>query len=103
MIMSLHRPFLVLPRFPGASLVVLEPSPHWLRPDTARTPARLAAAVTTGLVVAVVPGPAGWAGDVEHVLVLDGGRLIEHGSPAELTAATGVYATLRRSWDDGGG
>lgn len=101
--MSPHRPFLVLPRFPGASLMVLEPGPQWLHPDATRTPARLAAAVTTGLVVAVVPGLAGWAGDVEHVLVLDGGRLIEHGSPAELTAATGVYATLRRSWDDGAG
>jgi ATP-binding cassette, subfamily B, bacterial len=101
--MSCRRPFLVLPRFAGASLMVLEPSPQWLHPDTARTPDRLVASVTTGLVVAVVPGPAGWAGHVEHVLVLDGGRLIEHGSPAELTAATGVYAALRRSWDDGTG
>jgi ABC-type multidrug transport system fused ATPase/permease subunit len=33
--------------------------------------------------------------------LLDSGRLIEHGSPAELTAATGVYATLRRSWESG--
>jgi ATP-binding cassette, subfamily B, bacterial len=102
-IMSCRRPFLVLPRFAGASLMVLEPGPQWRRPDTAWTRDRLVATVTTGLVVAVVPGPAGAAGDVEHVLVLDGGRLIEHGSPAELTAATGVYATLRRSWDDGAG
>jgi hypothetical protein len=102
-IMSCRRPFLVLPRFAGASLMVLEPGPQWLRPDTAWTRDRLVATVTTGLVVAVVPGPAGAAGDVEHVLVLDGGRLIEHGSPAELSATTGVYATLRRSWDDGAG
>jgi hypothetical protein len=86
--MSCRRPFLVLPRFAGASLMVLEPSPQWLHPDPARTPDRL---VASG------------AGHVEHVLVLDGGRLIEHGSPAELTAATGVYAALRRSWDDGSG
>jgi hypothetical protein len=84
--MSSRRPFLVLPRFPGASLIVLEPSTQWRQPDAARTPAQLAATVNTGLVVAVVAS-----------------RLLEHGSPTELSAATGVYATLRRSWDRGAG
>jgi ABC-type protease/lipase transport system fused ATPase/permease subunit len=102
-IMSSRRPFLVLPRFPGASLVVLEPSTQWRQPDAARTPAQLAATVNTGLVVAVVASRERWASGVEHVLVLDDGRLLEHGSPTELSAATGVYATLRRSWDRGAG
>jgi ABC-type protease/lipase transport system fused ATPase/permease subunit len=101
--MSSRRPFLVLPRFPGASLIVLEPSTQWRQPDAARTPAQLAATVNTGLVVAVVASRERWASGVEQVLVLDDGRLLEHGSPTELSAATGVYATLRRSWDRGAG
>ena len=67
--MSSRRPFLVLPRFPGASLIVLEPSTQWRQPDAARTPAQLAATVNTGLVVAVVASRERWASGVEHVLV----------------------------------
>ncbi|MCM6778522.1 ABC transporter ATP-binding protein/permease [Nocardia sp. CDC159] len=34
----------------------------------------------------------------DRVLVLDGGRIVEDGSPAELIAATGRFATLHTAW-----
>ena len=36
----------------------------------------------------------------DRVLILDGGRIIEDGSPAELVRAGGEYASLHRSWLD---
>jgi ABC-type multidrug transport system fused ATPase/permease subunit len=36
----------------------------------------------------------------DRVLVLDGGRIVEDGSPAELSAAGGRYAALHRQWRD---
>ncbi|MEU0155026.1 ABC transporter ATP-binding protein [Micromonospora fulviviridis] len=36
----------------------------------------------------------------DRVLVLDGGRIVEDGSPAELAAAGGRYAALHRQWRD---
>ncbi|MGY2061525.1 ABC transporter ATP-binding protein, partial [Nocardia gipuzkoensis] len=34
----------------------------------------------------------------DRVLVLEGGRIVEDGSPAELIAATGRFATLHTAW-----
>jgi ABC-type multidrug transport system fused ATPase/permease subunit len=34
------------------------------------------------------------------VLVVDDGRIIEDGSPAELVAGTGRFAGLHRAWAD---
>jgi ABC-type multidrug transport system fused ATPase/permease subunit len=36
----------------------------------------------------------------DRVLVMDGGRLVEDGSPAELVAETGRFADLHRAWAD---
>ncbi len=36
----------------------------------------------------------------DRVLVMDGGRLVEDGSPAELIAGTGRFADLHRAWAD---
>jgi ATP-binding cassette, subfamily B, bacterial len=36
----------------------------------------------------------------DRVLVMDGGRLVEDGSPAELIAGTGRFADLHRAWVD---
>ncbi|WP_204343128.1 ABC transporter ATP-binding protein [Micromonospora terminaliae] len=36
----------------------------------------------------------------DRVLVLDGGRIVEDGSPVELAAAGGRYAALHRQWRD---
>jgi len=36
----------------------------------------------------------------DRVLVVDAGRIVEDGSPAELVAAAGRYATLHRQWRD---
>jgi ABC-type multidrug transport system fused ATPase/permease subunit len=37
---------------------------------------------------------------VDRVLVMDGGRLVEDGSPAELIAGTGRFADLHQAWAD---
>ena len=36
----------------------------------------------------------------DRVLVMDGGRIVEDGSPADLTAATGQFADLHQAWRD---
>jgi ABC-type multidrug transport system fused ATPase/permease subunit len=36
----------------------------------------------------------------DRVLVMDGGRLVEDGSPADLVAGTGRFADLHRAWAD---
>jgi ATP-binding cassette subfamily B protein len=36
----------------------------------------------------------------DRVLVLDGGRIVEDGSPADLLAGTGAFATLHAAWRD---
>ncbi|MGK5501436.1 ABC transporter ATP-binding protein, partial [Streptomyces sp. URMC 125] len=36
----------------------------------------------------------------DRVLVMDAGRIVEDGSPAELTAGTGRFADLHRTWRD---
>ena len=38
--------------------------------------------------------------DSDRVLVVDDGRIIEDGSPAELTAGTGKFAQMVQAWDD---
>jgi ABC-type multidrug transport system fused ATPase/permease subunit len=39
-------------------------------------------------------------GEPDRVLVMDGGRLVEDGSPAGLVAGTGRFADLHRAWAD---
>ena len=36
----------------------------------------------------------------DRVLVMEHGRIIEDGSPADLIAGTGTFATLHRAWRD---
>ena len=36
----------------------------------------------------------------DRVLVMDGGRLVEEGSPADPVAETGRFADLHRAWAD---
>jgi ATP-binding cassette, subfamily B, bacterial len=36
----------------------------------------------------------------DRVLVMDGGRLVEDGSPAGLISGTGRFADLHRAWVD---
>jgi ABC-type multidrug transport system fused ATPase/permease subunit len=36
----------------------------------------------------------------DRVLVLDAGRIVEDGPPAELITGTGRYAALHRQWRD---
>jgi ATP-binding cassette subfamily B protein len=34
----------------------------------------------------------------DRVLVVDGGRVVEDGTPGELMAGTGAYASLHEAW-----
>jgi ATP-binding cassette, subfamily B, bacterial len=34
----------------------------------------------------------------DRVLVVDGGRIVEDGAPADLIAGTGAYASLHAAW-----
>jgi ATP-binding cassette subfamily B protein len=36
----------------------------------------------------------------DRVLVMEHGRIVEDGSPADLIASTGKFATLHRAWRD---
>ena len=36
----------------------------------------------------------------DRVVVIDGGRLVEDGTPAELVAGTGAYRSLHQAWLD---
>ncbi|PXY36396.1 hypothetical protein [Prauserella flavalba] len=79
--MTYHRPFAILPRLPGASLAVVAGT----RPESVLD--RLAC----GLTVAI-------AGPGDTIVVLRDGSVVEAGPAADLIAADGVYARLRRAW-----
>ncbi|PXY23182.1 hypothetical protein BAY59_26135 [Prauserella coralliicola] len=83
--MTYHRPFAILPRLPGASLAALQCT------DTA--PESVLDRLTSGLTVATFV-----CGRGDTVVVLREGRVVETGSAADLVAAGGVYAGLRRAW-----
>jgi ATP-binding cassette subfamily B protein len=35
----------------------------------------------------------------DHILVLDGGRIVQAGSPAELSTQEGVYRRMAQTWE----
>lgn len=92
--MSHHRPFILMPRLPETSLVHLHRADLTVPPESALTQ------LHRGLVVvALTPQQEPEVG--ESLVVFLDGSLVETGTPAELTAADGVYARLRRAWETG--
>ncbi|MFT3799114.1 ABC transporter ATP-binding protein [Microbacterium sp.] len=62
---------------------------------------RAAAAAVAGRTALVVAHRLSQAAACDRILVIDGGRLIEEGSPAALVAAGGPYARLWAAWSAG--
>ncbi|MFE7189379.1 ABC transporter ATP-binding protein [Kitasatospora sp. NPDC057541] len=78
--------------------VILDEATSLLDPTTARHTERSLAAVLKGRTVIAIAHRLHTAHDADRVAVMDGGRVTELGSHAELLAADGGYAALWRSW-----
>ncbi|HYS36068.1 MAG TPA: hypothetical protein VEO01_10595, partial [Pseudonocardiaceae bacterium] len=59
--------------------------------------------LATGTAVLTVAHRLATARDADRVLVMSGGRIVEHGTPGELLAAGGRFATLTALEDAGWG
>jgi ATP-binding cassette, subfamily C, bacterial len=78
--------------------VILDEATAQLDPATARHAERALAAVLGGRTVIAIAHRLHTAHAADRVAVMDGGRITELGSHAELVAAGGAYASLWRSW-----
>lgn len=58
------------------------------------------ATVLRGRTALVIAHRLSTVGIADRVLVIDGGRIVEDGTPAELIAGTGRFAALHRAWRD---
>lgn len=78
--------------------LVLDEATSLLDPRTARHLERSLAAVLAGRTVIAIAHRLHTAHDADRVVVVDGGRIVEHGSHDGLLAAGGDYAALWHSW-----
>ncbi|WP_407676000.1 ABC transporter ATP-binding protein [Peterkaempfera bronchialis] len=78
--------------------LILDEATSLLDPATARHTERSLAAVLKGRTVIAIAHRLHTAHDADRVAVMDGGRVTELGSHAELLAANCGYAALWRSW-----
>jgi ABC-type multidrug transport system fused ATPase/permease subunit len=80
--------------------LILDEATSLLDPRAARHLERSLAAVVQGRTVVAIAHRLHTAHDADRVAVVDGGRVTEIGSHAQLVAADGAYAALWRSWRD---
>ncbi|WP_037570534.1 ABC transporter ATP-binding protein [Phaeacidiphilus oryzae] len=80
--------------------LVLDEATSLLDPRAARRLERSLARVLHGRTVIAIAHRLHTAHDADRIAVVDGGRIAEHGSHAELIASGGAYAELWRSWKD---
>ena len=78
--------------------LVLDEATSLLDPRAARHLERSLAAVLAGRTVIAIAHRLHTAHDADRVVVVDDGRIVEHGSHDELLAAGGDYAALWHSW-----
>ncbi|MDH6699467.1 ABC transporter ATP-binding protein [Streptomyces sp. MAA16] len=71
--------------------------------DAARTLDRAARTVTEGRTAVVVAHRLSQTATADTVLVMDHGRVVEHGDGDELRSSGGVFADLWAAWSSGGG
>lgn len=83
--------------------LVLDEATALLDPRAARHLERSLARVLEGRTVIAVAHRLQAARDADHVVVLDGGRVVEEGTHDELLAAGGSYAALWRAWQGSAG
>ncbi|NKY58315.1 ABC transporter ATP-binding protein [Nocardia flavorosea] len=89
--MTRYRPFAVLPRLPGAALVVVPAGYTTYTPESALTD------LAHGLTVSIVSA----TGRPETFAVFQDGRLAEYGTAAELLHLDGIFARAYRAWQTG--
>jgi ABC-type multidrug transport system fused ATPase/permease subunit len=78
--------------------LVLDEATSLLDSRSARHLERSISRLLTGRTVIAISHRLHAAHDARIVVVVEGGRITEHGSHAELLANNGAYAALRRSW-----
>lgn len=78
--------------------LILDEATSLLDPTAAREAERALSAVLRGRTVIAIAHRLHAAHDADRVAIVDGGRITELGSHAELVAADGSYAALWRSW-----
>jgi ABC-type multidrug transport system fused ATPase/permease subunit len=81
--------------------LVLDEATSLLDPRASRHLERSLARLLQGRTVVSVAHRLHTAHDADRVVVVDGGRIVEHGTHAALLAAGGAYADLWRSWQGG--
>ncbi|WP_280398250.1 hypothetical protein [Nocardia carnea] len=90
--MTRYRPFAVLPRLPGAALVVLPADD-----TTACAPESALRGLVHGLTICIASA----TGTAETFAVFHDGRLSECGTAAELLQLDGIFARAYRAWQTG--
>ncbi|MEU4204698.1 hypothetical protein AB0F64_32835 [Streptomyces sp. NPDC026294] len=78
--------------------LVLDEATSLLDPSTARHAERAMAAARADRTVISIAHRLQTAHDAGRVAVMEAGRIVELGSPADLIAADGPYAALGRPW-----
>ena len=66
--------------------------------DAARTLDRAATAVTTGRTAVTIAHRLSQTADADEIVVVDAGRVVEHGTHEQLVASGGAYAELWAAW-----
>ncbi|HEY1624880.1 MAG TPA: ABC transporter ATP-binding protein [Streptosporangiaceae bacterium] len=92
-IISFARAFLAAP-----SVLVLDEATSLLDIPSERLVQAALRTVLTGRTAMIIAHRLSTVAIADRVLVLDHGRIIEDGSPAELIGGTGQYAALHESW-----
>ncbi|MUL64422.1 ABC transporter [Mycobacterium sp. CBMA 234] len=82
------------------AVLILDEATSSLDIPTERLVQRALATVLAGRTALVIAHRLSTVQSADRVLVLDGGRLVEDGAPADLVAQNGRYAALHRAWID---